>query len=614
MAKPSIPFSERFAKLRADNEAKKRAKVIDKNQQAKLTLANDLLTGDGFEKASAALSAMGDDSARVSRYTKGNVTLDESQIAALEGMLSQRFAALIGYAGSGKTTVLSFLVDELKIVYQKQAIESLEYDNDSRTIKKLASVAHPIRFAAYTGRASEIIALKMPKDMQANVSTIHKLLGYYPESVEVEDGKNGYKTVRRFVPTYDANNKLPYQCIVLDEAGMIPPELWNNLLAAIRNDCRVYLVGDISQLPPIMGLSPLPLAMLHLPTFELAKIHRQALDSPIIANATNIREGRLPKQFPGKFLIGAMSCYGVGGKIDAAIFRHKVVQSIKTLYESGKFSPWSDMVLVPMAKRENTKTGVFYEASAGMFNMDLRALFNPDAKRVIIQGGMRAFDVSDVGLNDKLMITKNGEVGEVSGGRYMVTNGMQGRVTHIEPNPLYRGTKQEVSSDDLETLAQSNSMVRVDFDAMARDLLESDVSDTEEETETTRQCSHIVHLELLGRNGATVILRTAGDFSNLLYAYACTVHKSQGGEFNRVLIALCGQGTGRLLSRELLYTAVTRAKESCIIVHDGTALAKALKLQNIKGNSLEEKARSVMAMCQVSGAVKPIMPRSEKLH
>ena len=48
-------------------------------------------------------------------------------------------------------------------------------------------------------------------------------------------------------------------------------------------------------------------------------------------------------------------------------------------------------------------------------------------------------------------------------------------------------------------------------------------------------------------------------------AYAITVHKSQGSEFNAVILPLLG-GFDKLYYRNLLYTAVTRAKKTLIIV------------------------------------------------
>ncbi|MGH2541703.1 MAG: AAA family ATPase, partial [Ardenticatenaceae bacterium] len=64
------------------------------------------------------------------------------------------------------------------------------------------------------------------------------------------------------------------------------------------------------------------------------------------------------------------------------------------------------------------------------------------------------------------------------------------------------------------------------------------------------------------------------DLADLTHAYAITAHKSQGGEFPVVLLAL-DPTAGRLLYRPLLYTAITRARDLLVMVGDPTALARA---------------------------------------
>jgi exodeoxyribonuclease V alpha subunit len=60
-------------------------------------------------------------------------------------------------------------------------------------------------------------------------------------------------------------------------------------------------------------------------------------------------------------------------------------------------------------------------------------------------------------------------------------------------------------------------------------------------------------------------------------AFAMTVHKSQGSEFDDVLIVLPDDETHRLLSREIVYTGITRAKKRVIIYGTESALDTALK-------------------------------------
>jgi len=66
------------------------------------------------------------------------------------------------------------------------------------------------------------------------------------------------------------------------------------------------------------------------------------------------------------------------------------------------------------------------------------------------------------------------------------------------------------------------------------------------------------------------------DFSELVHAYAISIHKSQGSEFSAVIIPLFMQHF-MMLQRNLLYTAVTRAKRLCIIIGESRAVAMSIK-------------------------------------
>jgi exodeoxyribonuclease V alpha subunit len=70
--------------------------------------------------------------------------------------------------------------------------------------------------------------------------------------------------------------------------------------------------------------------------------------------------------------------------------------------------------------------------------------------------------------------------------------------------------------------------------------------------------------------------------------YAMTVHKSQGSEFNRVTLLL-PPASSRLLTRELLYTAVTRAKRSLLVVGTEEAVRAAVNRPIARASGLTER-------------------------
>ena len=63
------------------------------------------------------------------------------------------------------------------------------------------------------------------------------------------------------------------------------------------------------------------------------------------------------------------------------------------------------------------------------------------------------------------------------------------------------------------------------------------------------------------------ILYQKTELDELMLAYSCTIHKSQGSEYAIVVIPIF-RSQKRMLQRNLLYTAITRAKKLCILVGD----------------------------------------------
>ena len=77
-------------------------------------------------------------------------------------------------------------------------------------------------------------------------------------------------------------------------------------------------------------------------------------------------------------------------------------------------------------------------------------------------------------------------------------------------------------------------------------------------------------------------------------AYAITIHKSQGSEFKNVIISL-PDDANNMLQRNLLYTAVTRAKERIIIISKSDAFERSIRQNTIikRNTTLCERIESV---------------------
>ena len=156
------------------------------------------------------------------------------------------YTVITGPAGSGKTSLVRFIIDALNIPEYKVA------------------------YIAYTGKASLVLRNKGCY----NSLTAHKLLYHAKEK---PDGTYEFKPKSRLDDDY--------KVIVLDECSMLPEEMW---LLLLSHGVHVLALGDREQLPPISGDS----RILEHPHVILDEIVRQALDSPIIRLSVDIREGK----------------------------------------------------------------------------------------------------------------------------------------------------------------------------------------------------------------------------------------------------------------------------------------------------------------------------------
>lgn len=168
---------------------------------------------------------------------------------------SGKYLSVGGYAGTGKTTLIGVLRKYIA-----------KYNPKKR-----------VAFASFTGRASQNLGNKL-KEQEAlypakdTIGTIHKLI--YKAKVDKE-GR---------IVSWERNDKLEYDLIIVDEASMIKEDIWDDLL---RYDIPILAFGDHGQLPPI-GDS---FNLMEKPMLKLEHIHRQAEGNPIIHLATMARQG-----------------------------------------------------------------------------------------------------------------------------------------------------------------------------------------------------------------------------------------------------------------------------------------------------------------------------------
>lgn len=172
------------------------------------------------------------------------------QIAVAKFRNREKYVVISGYAGSGKSTLVRFIIDALS-----------DYGIDPEL---------DVAYCAPTGAAAEVLR----KKGNPNAMTLHKLLF---ESIPLANGS--FLRKRKEV--------LPYKVIVADETSMTPKSMIDTLLSY---PVFVIFLGDNFQLPQISKDEAHDL--LDHPDIFLDEIMRQAQESEIIRLSMNIREGK----------------------------------------------------------------------------------------------------------------------------------------------------------------------------------------------------------------------------------------------------------------------------------------------------------------------------------
>lgn len=560
---------ERLAQLVAEMRAKSTipATVADKHL-AILTDPDVRETTVEITSPNTLVNNLAADFQVLDKYGKA-ISYNERQLEFVQLAGAGESAVLIGAAGTGKTTCQQGVMGTL---IRSGRAGLLQADGH----KYLESNTPGIVIVSFTRRAVSNIRRAVSEDMKKNCLTIHALLEYEPVYYEEFDDNSGeMKKTMRFEPTRTAMRPLPtsIRACVIEEASMVSVELFRELQSALPSNCQFIFLGDIQQLPPVFGSAILGYKMLELPVVELTEVYRQALESPIIRlahrilsgnpiPATEYHEWKTPQQLtihPWKKKLAA----------DTALLT--IAKFLKVAEETGHYNPDEDMILIPFNK------------SCGTIELNKHIAQHMARKRKsVVWEIVAGFNKLYLSVGDKVLYDKEDAI-----------------ITCIEPNPAYGGARPQPEGLWLDYWGYNSGdenglQVEHSIEEDAKDdsddidfLLSQSVANGEGE-DRVRQASHIITIKIL-ETDREIKVETAGDLNTLLLSFALTVHKSQGSEFRKVFLML-HQSHATMLSRELLYTAVTRAREELYIICEPESMSKGILSQRIKGNTLAEKA------------------------
>ena len=294
--------------------------------------------------------------------------------------------------------------------------------------------------------------------------------------------------------------------IVIDEMSMVDVFLMNYITKAIYMGTKLVLVGDSNQLPAVGPGSVLRdlIESEKVPTTNLDKIFRQAAQSKIVLNAHNVNKGE-------RFITKEESAeqntkddfFFIKAKMQERILLELVSLTTGRLQNFGNYDFFQNMQVLTPTKKGMLGTKELNRILQEEINKE--ADFKNEKKYgdVIFREGDRVMQIKN---NYDIFWDK-----EIDG-RYENSTG------------VFNGEIGRIERIDL-----SDKQMKVVFD---------------DGKNVWYQFSELDQLEL---------------------AYAITVHKSQGSEFDVVIIVI-PQAAPMLLTRNLLYTAITRAKKLLIVL------------------------------------------------
>lgn len=552
--------SSKFAEIMANIHAR-RAKELETRSQINKTVVTTPV-----ESTPTTLNELRSAEFSSSTDSHGNsITYNSQQQKFISLASSGESCILIGAAGTGKTTCMKGTVAALINHPSTSILQSHDH-------KHLPHGVPGIVVCAYTRRATNNIRRNMDEGMRGNCVTIHKLLEYAPTYEEVLTESGESRTTMSFQPSRNVMNPLPsdISCIIFEESSMIGTELYAEVIAALRHTVQIIFLGDIQQLPPVFGSAILGYKMLELPTIELTEVYRQALKSPIIRLAHRILSGVpiLSDELSSDDwkVKGELKIVPWKKKIDAESATSVTEKMFAQLYEAGTYNPMEDMILIPFNKAYGT-----LEINRSVANHMARK--HGRVTWEVVAGFTKHY----FSIGDKVLYDREDAV-----------------ILDIYPNPSYTGASPVAESVYLDYWGHNNRPRDAAPDSADHtvgseediDFLLAQVAADDEDRVT--QSSH--HIKLLMSDSDTEKTVTkAAEVNALLLGYALTVHKAQGSEWDKVFI-LFHNSHATMMQRELLYTAVTRAKKELFIICEQDTFTKAVVSQRIQGNTLAEKA------------------------
>ena len=552
-----IPFEDEGITYMMDfSLAVKEVYIINRLYELQENGTKPLLPPDLVDKCIEGFEAL-----KAEEWSMPNFKLEQEQVDAVK-MLYNPIMCITGPAGSGKTTTAE------AILFSMDSLIGIKEDN--------------IMFCAPTGKA----ASRLKEVVKKPTRTINSLFGIGNESYELYDDS-------------DIKKKSEIKVLVVDESSMINLELMYNMLRKISDNTRIIFMGDKEQLPPIGFGKPFTNMLSVLPCVVLEVTKRASANSGITKNAESmiyrsdtsnpemLRDYEDFRLIPARTtdiqrLVSGIVNYHLGL---AGPKRTPDTQQGKVVLQSVDvgISPDDIQVVTPVNK---------YEWGTRALNNMLQNTFNPKRNGELSVRFAKDYEIKkneygayvrdnvtyiEYRVGDRVIHLENMSMAERYSYRYEncftkidktmgVMNGDKGKIKGIYKGSELHFILSNGCADEDTAMMFSNGD---DVIYVAVEYEDVDENSNPMTFIIFYKCDVVFSADANDYYTKTGVM-TVDSFalSKLDLAYALTVHKIQGSQAKLIIGVLFGVGYSGFISRNLMYTEMTRAEQGIYLIGD----------------------------------------------
>nr|WP_136249637.1 exodeoxyribonuclease V subunit alpha [Ningiella ruwaisensis] len=489
---------------------------------------------------------------RLFKRSSDELETDWQQVAVMHALYNQ-FSIITGGAGTGKTYTLSRLVafllcaSESKIHASKIALLA----PTGKAVNRLFnSMQHE-----FTALEKTLQTPLLQQLAQMQIQTIHRLLGINPSH-------GGSK--------YDEFRKLNLDCVIVDEASMVDLALMHRLFSALPEDCKIVLVGDPNQLPSVETGSLLAdLVAIAPKTISTSRLAKYSSQNPFLIARCDDGQPKASLDYVVR-LQAVRRSNGEIVRLAEAVLEGNVADTMSCLKLTSQAAASEPNALYAQWVQQHISQ-VNSSALSKLITDELLHNYHALFTATSLEQAWQAISSYACLLPNRRGFAGTEHVNQ------LIEQGLATRYAQVQVGQAYLGKPILVTQNDYNL-----GLFNGDVGFLWHDEAYNSLEQKEGMSKAADLWAFFPSKSGDGFDKLSIYTLPAYELT-----YAMTIHKTQGSEFKHVDIIL-PESSQRYATRALLYTGVTRAKDSVRIIADEQTLKSAIKKQVHRVSGIKE--------------------------